>query len=171
MHPLRTHIIGLQHWQTSKAATDALLEAGPEGLNAIKDGMRDDDWRIRLTCAEFLDHFADQTCVDALLMALKDGKQDVRRHAFHSISCQTCKKEPLGLDLIPVLLEAAGNDRSLKVRRTAASSLCNQAPDERAIEPLRALLPQASDPKLKNSLQRALEFHSRAPVASVCVRA
>ena len=168
MHILRAQIEALQHWQTSKAATDALLEAGPEGLNAIKEGMRDDDWHIRLTCAEFLDHFADKTCVDALLTALKDGKQDVRRHAFHSIACQTCKKEPLGLDLIPVLLDAAANDRSLKVRRTAASSLGNQTPDTRAIEPIRALMSVASDLKLKNALSHALKVHERAAVTSAC---
>jgi len=163
MHPLRVEVEKLLSFQTSQAASEAIVAAGGEGLNAVKEGMRDSNWRLRMVCTEFLDHFADKTCVDALLMALKDGKQDVRRRAFHSIACQTCKKEPLGLDLVPILLDAISNDRSLKVRRRAAGSLGMQKPDRRAVEPVRAFLAEATDQKLKRLLTQVLSRHEQAP--------
>ena len=162
MDQLRLSIEELARDKGSPAAMNQILEAGPEGMQALKTGLLDNNWRIRLACAEAMDHHADATCLEPLLSAIHDGMEVVRRRALHSIGCQLCKKEALNVDLIPLLTDALLNDRSLKVRRTCANTLGGQAPDARAIQPLRQALEKETDRKLRHLAGIALQKHSEA---------
>ena len=145
-------------WQRSYPI---LTEAGSGALEHVLKGIHHPDWRVRMWCADFLDHFADQRCTAALVAALKDPVADVRRHAMHSLGCQSCKAEALKVDVVPLLIEMALNDSSIRVRRAAAHMLGNQDSDPRTISALSAMIDREDDAKLKSNAHWAIQRASR----------
>ena len=116
-----------------------------EVMEEVLAGLRHPSWKVRRTCADFMDHWGDGRCVEPLIRALRDPKEHVRRLALHSLTCQQCKECPLEGDFVPPLVERALTDRSRRVRRIATGTLGNFLYDERAVDALRHLAVHAED--------------------------
>src|SRR5262245_48164596 len=108
-------------------------------------GMQHQDWRVRKWCVAWMDHNADESCLLALAQRMTDSHADVRRHAVHSIGCQSCKDNPLCLDIVSLLIDRAINDNSVRVRRCAVHMLGNQSYDRRAVTILQTILDTEKD--------------------------
>ncbi len=134
-------------------------------MAAMLDGLSHPRWKVRRTCADYMDHWGDQRCVEPLLLALKDPKEHVRRLALHSLSCQQCKAHRLEGDWVPHLIEMATHDRSARVRRIATGTLGAFLGDERAIAALTEL---AEDTKDAVVAARARASLDRLAVAAAC---
>ena len=143
------------------AARDALMEAGSAGLAAVLQGLHDPEARVRRRCLDFLDHHADDLCVDDLRrVALRDPVPQVRRFAVHALGCAKCKTRPLDTDLIDFLVKvAASSDENVKVRREAVYALGLQPQSSRVIPVLRLVLDQDSDQELRKGAHRVLRLH------------
>ncbi len=149
---------GLIEW----AATDTLLQRGSESVPALLTGLSHASGKIRATCALLLDHVADDRCISGLLQAIRhDPHESVRRCALHSLICDGCKECPLTTDVVSALIEVAGNDRSVAVRRRAVFYLSQQRPDARVAPFLESLLAREKDPVLLRRAENALKQHTR----------
>jgi HEAT repeat protein len=126
-------------------------------MAALLTGLQHPKWKVRRTCADFMDHWGDQRCVEPLLRALQDPKENVRRLALHSISCQQCKVTPLRGDFVPALIQLATTDRSTRTRRIATGTLGNYLHDERAIATLHLLLEKDRDSVVASRAREALD--------------
>jgi hypothetical protein len=89
---------------------------------------------------------------------LSDVVPRVRRAALHSLSCDACKLRPIGAaaDVLPIVLDIALHDSSIRVRRAAVPLLDSDFGDERAVETLRLLAQTSTDAAVKRSAQGAL---------------
>jgi hypothetical protein len=68
------------------AASGLLLEKGKAaGMEVVLKGLEHPQWKVRRTCADFLDHWGDQRCIAPLSRLLRDPKENVRRLALHSL--------------------------------------------------------------------------------------
>lgn len=139
-----------------------LLAAGKKALPDILVGLEHSDWRIRKWCTAFLDHNADKTCSDGLQSALNDPVAEVRRHAVHSIGCQSCKPSMLRIDVVAALIRSVEYDPSIRVRRVAAHMLGCQPPDSRAKRALLRIVAREKDSKLLTNAEWALTKHGAA---------
>jgi HEAT repeat protein len=156
---------GTEDWEDAYERAETLLEnAGPDRtdqlLRVVVNGFDHENADVRKWCVALMDHHATTACVDPLIDTLEDPKTAVRRHAVHSIGCQSCKDDPLDIDIIGLLIERADRDASIRVRRAAAHMLGNQSPDQRAEQFLTDLLKNAGDEKLRRNARWALEQHS-----------
>jgi HEAT repeat protein len=152
-------------WQTSYRRLDAALGAGTtEAVDAVLVGLADPAPAVRKWCAALLDHHADARGVAGLVGLLDDPVAAVRRHALHSLGCQTCKPAPLPLDVLPLLAARAGHDRSVHVRRVATHLLGCQPADGRAAAALRSIVALDPDAKVRRNARWALNRHA-APAA------
>ena len=133
-----------------------LLAAGTAALKSVSHGMTHRDPRVRMWCASFMDHFADETCLPALLTALEDPVADVRRHALHSLGCRECKPAALQIDVVPLLIKMALRDSSIRIRRAAAHLLGNHGIDPRVVAALTAAAKKDADPKFKSNARWAI---------------
>lgn len=154
-----------EDWEAAYERIEMLLEnANSERteqlLRAVVEGFTHETPDVRKWCVALMDHHATQACVDPLIDMLEDPKTAVRRHAVHSIGCQSCKDSPLDIDVVGLLIERVDRDTSIRVRRAAVHMLGNQPPDERAEQFLTQLLQTADDEKLCRNAQWALEQHS-----------
>ena len=147
-----------------QAIRDELVSAGRAGLNAMKQGFQHANWRVRRECVAFMDHHARQDCVQGLLRALKDSNQTVRRNAIHSLSCDRCKPSPLQVDSIPMILDVARNDVSLRVRRSAVILLTEKKPDSRVVPALLEMQSRETDQRLLKLIVRAIKQHESAVI-------
>ncbi len=144
---------GRIHW----AATSKLIERGKASTDALLEGLKHPNAKIRATCALLLDHVADNRCIEPLLHAIRhDPQEAVRRCALHALVCDGCKECPLAADVVGVLIETALNDRSIAVKRRAVFYLGQQRSDKRAITMLKRLLESESDPVLIRRSKLAL---------------
>ena len=109
-------LLASRDWKTRRAARDVLIAAGGAGLSAAVEGLQHPEPPVRRGCVDFLDHHADDDCVDDLRrVALHDPIPQVRRFAVHALSCVRCKASPLGIDLIEFFaMIAARSDESAK---------------------------------------------------------
>lgn len=153
---------GTEDWKDAYERVEMLLEnADPERteqlLTAVVDGFDHENPAVRKWCIALMDHHATAACIDPLIDMLNDPKTAVRRHAVHSIGCQSCKDDPLDIDVVGLLIERADRDMSIRVRRAAIHMLGNQPPDERAEQFLTQLLQNAGDEKLRRNAKWALE--------------
>lgn len=130
------------------SAYPVLDRAGKAAILDIVDGLDHPNADIRKWCTALLDHHADERCIEPLIRRLTDAYADVRRHAVHSIGCQPCKAESLGIDTVSLLIDRALHDSSLRVRRSAVHMLGNQPYDARAFEVLQNIVEQETDRKL-----------------------
>ncbi len=154
--------LGTEEWEAAFERIETLLEnAGPERtehlLIAIVEGFDHEDPDVRKWCVALMDHHATPACIDPLIEMLDDPRTAVRRHAVHSIGCQSCKDDPLDIDIVGLLIERVTQDTSVRVRRAAVHMLGNQPPDERAEQFLTKLLHSAGDEKLLRNAQWALD--------------
>jgi HEAT repeat protein len=145
----RDLILQLGDPQRRDGVTAALEGMGAEALPALRDGLRDGDWRVRRWCAYWLDRHPDAASLPLLLPLLRDAKSLVRLFAVHSLSCEHCKESTNPLDVVPHLVERIADDESIRVRRMAAAMLAYGRPDVRAIPVFRALLEHERDGKLR----------------------
>jgi HEAT repeat protein len=125
---------------------------------------------VRKWCAGFLDHFADERCVPAMVAALNDPSADVRRHALHALGCQACKPAPIPVDAVGLLLPLALRDPSARVRRAAVHMLGNQPTDERVRAALPKAIERSTDAKWARSAAWTLGRH-RADAGPACATA
>jgi HEAT repeat protein len=111
-------------WEARRGAMEELMAAGQAGLQMALDALSDPDPQIRGAALGFIDHYATDACVPQLTeVALHDPDPDVRRGALHALICERCKPEPLGVDVVPVLLTLMREDANRIVRRDAAGAL------------------------------------------------
>lgn len=144
---------GLAEW----AATDTLLRRGKASVPALLSGLTSNHGKIRSTCALLLDHVADDRCIEPLKHALyNDPLESVRRCALHSLVCDGCKACPLATDVVAVLMQVAGNDRSMAVRRRAVFYLSMQSPDTRILPFLESLFLKSTDSVLLRRAENAM---------------
>jgi len=108
-----------------RAAVQVQLESlGKAGVDAAIAGLSDPDPRVRYGAADFMDHHADEDCVEKLRdMALNDPVPYVRDVALHALGCQRCKPEPLAVDTLDIMILRARSEESWKTRRGAVWSL------------------------------------------------
>ncbi|MCH8025434.1 MAG: HEAT repeat domain-containing protein [Chloroflexi bacterium] len=154
-------LLASRDWKTRRAARDALIAAGGPGLSAAVEGMRHPEPPVRRGCVDFLDHHADDDCVNDLRqVALYDPIPKVRRFAVHALGCVRCKASPLDADLIEFFaMVAARSDESAKVRREAIYALSHLPQDSRAAAALRLVLEQETDQELRKAAHRVLRLH------------
>ena len=124
-------------------------------------GLADLDWRVRAGCADYMDHFADDRCIERLILVLHDPKRVVRHLATHAVGCHGCKPAPLTIDVVAPLIRRLDEDHSLKVRRMAALMLLFQPPERRITKRLHRLLREETDPRLHKHAGMALFFHQQ----------
>jgi len=150
-------LLGSRDWRVVVAAQEALALAGAHGLDAVVAGLTHADARVRRGCADFLDHYGTDACVDALRdAALHDPVAAVRRAAVHALLCQRCKPCPLTGDITDFLIQVALEDSSVRVRAEAVWGLGSQPRDPRAVGALKQILRQVSYPDLLRAAHQAL---------------
>jgi hypothetical protein len=159
--------LGSADWPTRAEARQRLEELGDSAIPAILDGCRHDIAQVRADSVSLLDHLADDRCLDALQTALGDPSPRVRRHAIHSLGCQRCKRLPLGLDVVGLIVPLALHDPSIKVRRVAVHQLGLQPPDLRVTAALDQILGSERDPGLLSRARHARSLHG-VPKCSSC---
>lgn len=157
-NPLIEAFATKDHWLSAYTKLDANVESA---LEEIIRGMSHPHPRVRRFCTALMDHHADSRCREALLCALEDPDANVRRLAVHAIGCQRCKREPLEIDAVALLITRLREDCSVRVRQVAAHMLGNQArsaidPDPRALAALRATLATETNAKLRSNATWAL---------------
>ena len=154
-------LLAARDWQVRRATGDALNAAGSNGLSAVIQGLAHPEPPVRRGCLHFLDHHADDLCIDDLRrVALHDPVPHVRRFAVHALGCVRCKTRPLDIDLIEFLaMIVARRNENVKVRREAIYALSLQPQNSRAIPALRLVLEQESDQELQKAAHRVLRLH------------
>lgn len=138
-----------------------LVEQGtyPAVVETLIVGLESAQPRRRFECADMMDHFADERCVEPLRCLLDDPVPRVRRAALHSLSCDACKLAPLGttIDFVALLIERAFADPSVQVRRHAVSELAVRRADPRAAAALIRLYEEESDPSIRRTIGREMD--------------
>ena len=133
------------HWR----AQLALMELGFDARDAAYDGLSSLDWRIRAGCAGYMDHFADDRCVERVILCMSDPKRKVRWNATHAVGCHRCKPSPISIDVVRPLLTRLDEDKSIRVRRMAAQMLLFQPRERRIVKRFHRLLREEQDEKLR----------------------
>jgi hypothetical protein len=95
-------------------------------LDALAQGVRDPNPRVRWWCVQLLDHLDDPQALSALVEALDDPIARVRRNACHALGCLACKPSWDGIlpgEVIDKLHQLAATDTNAKVRGEADRAL------------------------------------------------
>lgn len=67
---------------------------------ALIDGLKHPNSKIRWWCIQLMDHVADERYAHPLLHAAQtDPTPKNRRHAIHALTCEICKPDRSGLDI------------------------------------------------------------------------
>ncbi|MGH2371270.1 MAG: HEAT repeat domain-containing protein [Chloroflexota bacterium] len=157
----QVELLGVRSWRVIAAATNALTAAGTAGVAAAIEGLSHPNPRVRRGAAGFMDHHADDSCVEKLIeLALHDPVPYVRRVAVHAVQCQRCKPAPLTKDVVPMLVRVARDDPNTRVRTEAIYALGQQRPDARIVETLTAMLREETHPGLRKVVHGALKRQS-----------
>lgn len=157
-------LLASHDWRARRAASNALTAAGSSGLAAVLRGLDHADPPVRRGCFDFLDHHANELCIDDLRrLALTDPVPQVRRFAVHALSCVRCKTRPLEGDVVEFLSSViASSGETVKVRREAIYALSHYPRDARAVPALKLVLDQESDRDLRKAAHRVLRLHDPA---------
>jgi hypothetical protein len=157
----QVELLGVRDWRVIGAAKRALADAGPDGVAAALAALSSSSPRIRRGAADFLDHFADDRCVEKLAeLALGDPVPYVRRVAVHALLCQRCKPAPLTVDVLPLLLRIAREDPTPRVREEAIWGLAQQGPDPRSVAVLAGILRDDAHDDVRRVAHKALRHLS-----------
>ena len=97
-----------------------------EAKNALIQGLKHPNAKIRWWCLQYMDHLADESFIPHIIPLTKDSVGKVRKHAVHVLICDICKQGRCGLrhNLQPLLLEIATLDSDQRVRNEAQRGLC-----------------------------------------------
>ena len=148
-------------WNTRRKARGALISSGSNGIAAVLRGLDNAEPRVRRCCLDFLDHHADELCIDDLRrLALHDPIPHVRRFALHALSCVRCKTKPLNADLVDLVAAvAARSDENVKVRREAIYMLGQLPKGSQTVAVLKQVLGQEPDDRLRKAAHRVRRLH------------
>ncbi len=148
-----------------RAAVEIQLEfLGKAGVDAAIAGLSDPDPRVRCGAADFMDHHADEDCVEKLRdMALNDPVPYVRDMALHALGCQRCKPEPLAVDTLDIIILRAKTEDSWKKRRGAVWSLAQRNTDPGVRETLEFLATHDPDPRVADAARGGLKRKRPGP--------
>ncbi len=149
-----------------KAVAD-LRALGDDAVPAVMEGLSHPDWRVRRGCAIFADHHPDPALLQRLKLTLHDPKAKVRMWAVHSLSCEPCKPGGNPVDPVPAVIKTLLEDKSPRVRRTAASMLAFQPAELRVTRALRRALQSETDERVRGFIRwgigRATEAATHSP--------
>ena len=155
------------HGEHRMPAFLSLYSRGHEALPAVRGGLGHANWQVRKWCALFVDNFADQETLRALVPLLRDPKAAVRTWAVHSLSCESCKDGPNPIDAVPLLLERIEIDESIKVRRQAVAMLAHhRSPDARVLPVFKRILAEEEDRKLRLHAEQGVKRYAELGLRS-----
>ena len=152
-------------WAIREKAFTGLFNEGSRAVATLVAGAAHSRPRVRAACVALMDHLADERCRKALEHALHDASPLVRRHAVHAVGCQSCKVQPLSIDVVAALIDRALNDSSPRVRRVAVHQLGLQPRDARALEVLKRVIAESHDAGLVSRATHALSQQQAPPEA------
>lgn len=141
------------------ALAQMLAELGRLGsvaLPAVVAGLLDGRWRVRKGCAVALTVYGDGNAYDLLLPLSNDPKADVRLWSLHALAAECSRATANVTRLVPLLIERATRDKSVRVRRAAVQLLALHPLGDGTEALFRALL-EESDVKLRRLARWALE--------------
>jgi hypothetical protein len=145
-------MLGSRSGRVRAAVQGALESLGKAGVDAAIVGLSDPDPRVRYGAADFMDHHADEDCVDKLRdMALNDPVPSVRDVALHALGCQRCKPEPLAVDTLDIMILRARTEERWKVRRGAVWNLAQRNTDPGVRETLLEIAERDPDPRVADA--------------------
>jgi HEAT repeat protein len=93
---------------------------------ALIDGLQHMNSKVRWWCIQLMDHIADESYTQPLLIATKtDANPRNRRHAIHALTCEICKPDrcALDIDIRAELVAIAQRDPDESVRMMALHEL------------------------------------------------
>lgn len=114
-------MLGVSH--RASEALKRLMAAGPIATAIVREGLRHPDPAVRVGCCKVLDHFMDESAVPELIENLSHTDEQVRSWAMHALACDKCKEgscRPGEDEVIPIAARMLLEDRSRRVRQTAA---------------------------------------------------
>lgn len=97
-------------------------------LEALIEGLRDPNPRVRWWCVQILDHSPDPQAIAAIAPMLDDPVPRVRQNAAHALGCLACKPPwsgELPTSSLGKLKRLAVEDPHAKVRRQASWALAS----------------------------------------------
>jgi HEAT repeat protein len=130
------------------SAFAALVALGPSARDAVRAGLGDGRWEVRRWCAYWFFRFAEPSDLEALVPLVRDPKSRVRHAALIVLAHAPGAAERN--DVVPLLLERACDDESLRVRRQAVLLLAWERPHPDLAGFFRGLLETESDAKLRH---------------------
>lgn len=95
-------------------------------FEALVEGLRDPNPRVRWWCVQLLDHSPDPEAIAAIAPMLDDPVPRVRQNAAHALGCVACKpawSRELPTRSLDKLNQLAIGDAHAKVRRQASWAL------------------------------------------------
>lgn len=99
----------------------------PEAKEALIQGLKHSNAKVRWWCLQLMDHLADESFIPFILPLLGDPVGKVRKHAVHALTCEICKPDRCGLELsenVRVKIEeVARSDSDERVRNEARAAL------------------------------------------------
>lgn len=104
-----------------QAALAALTALGDSARAAVRAGLGDGRWEVRRTCVTWAMHCPAADDVAALAPLLRDPKSKVRQAALVAVAL--ARPPAANAQVIPLVIERALEDESLRVRRQAVSLL------------------------------------------------
>jgi hypothetical protein len=143
------------------AAFAALVALGTAAREAVLDGLGDGRWEVRRWCLYWLWRFALPDDAARVLPLLRDPRARVRHAAMVVLD------RAIGAEAVPLLLERALEDESLRVRRQAVVYLAweHAHPDLESF--FADLAARESDRALRKHARAGL-LRSRAAEAKSC---
>jgi len=107
-----------------EAAFLELTALGPSAREAVRAGLGDGRWEVRRWCVLWLLRFPEPDDLPALVPLLRDPKSRVR----HAVVVVITLAHGAGreMEIVPLLVERALEDESLRVRRGAVALLAWQ---------------------------------------------
>ena len=182
MADLIDHVAALSDPARREPALAALRAAGPARLVALRDGLSHPAWRVRsCACRLLTDDTIDGPTSARLVAAAKgDPHKKVRRQALQVLVLESCfpasvsSERPDPYDVVGLLLERLRNDRSVSVRRAAATGLrfqvaLNGNRERRVKRGLRRAMAGEDDETIRCRARQALgEFGAEAEVDTYC---
>lgn len=102
------------------------VKVSPEAKQALINGLKHRNSKVRWWCIQLMDHLADESYVPLLMEAAhNDPTPKNRRHAIHATTCEVCKpnRQRLNVDVRAELLAIAATDTDVSVREMALQEL------------------------------------------------
>jgi hypothetical protein len=113
---------------------------------------------FRRECLYFLDHYANDQSMSTFAQALLDPVDFVRNMALHSLTCQSCKSEPLcPATVVPSLVHVVTDDPNPNMRGKAITLLLRLGgPDDQVRATVRRAATKDPDELVRQAAADAL---------------